>query len=86
MNIRPTYSPIRPSITSWVPEKMRIPAIAQPQPYSGPMPSIQSHAIVPSATSPSAATHRPSAVARRSGSSEKFTHALSHNRTSRPSV
>ena len=85
-NIRPRYSPIRPSITSCVPGENQQ-RRHQPAPAVG-RPAIVNHSqtTTPSASTPAAAMTSPSTVATRSGSTEKFTHALSHSRTSRRSV
>ena len=84
--MRPMYSPISPSNTSWVPEKINRPAISQPQPASGPLPAHHIETTHARKTTPNAANPAPSADASRNGSTEKLIHALSHNRISRRSV
>src|SRR4029453_9515301 len=83
-NILPRYSPIKPSLTICVPEKIRKAGISQPKPYQGPRLMNHSHSTAKKATTPRAAVVRPANVASRSGSSEKFSHAPSHKRKSPP--
>ena len=80
------YSPISPSITSWVPENTRSATISEPQPNVGPWSVKRSHSTQPKPSRPAKAITSPSPVASRSGSTEKFTQALSHSRSRRRSV
>ena len=82
INIRPTYSPITPSITNCTPEKVSKAAISDPQPKAGPRSFNHQKKTTPIAANPASAMTSPNTVAKRSGMTEKLTKVLVQSRKS----